>query len=270
MKWRSFADTRYFEGICLGIFIFTIFASATVLIVFHDTDKIVDLESYFLGTIAIGAAFFSVKTIQRQILQQIEAEEEAVKRKKRDKQVALTLVSVRFTTGVERTIKWHLDPTVGPPPDTTYFDPLVAELSEFCEFASEAEFEFIASLLTVFQVLTSRLESNTIALPIDYNNENPIFHRLARMTFDTEALNWAVLAVIMGQILQWSRNPMVGMGQAVITCEQLRRRIDDAWVVPNSVSSAPCSVGRIEDILKIRTKEDRAIPSWMSENGVGK
>ncbi|WP_300062268.1 hypothetical protein [uncultured Roseobacter sp.] len=270
MRWRSFADTRYFEGICLGIFLFAVFASATVVIIHYDSGKIADLENYFFGAIAIGAALFSVKTVKRQILQQIEADEEEVKRKRRVKQVALTLVSVRFSTGVNQVIKWHLDPTVGTPPDTEYFDPLVKELSDFCEFASEAEFKFIASLLTVFQVLTSRLESNAIALPSDYNDPNPVFHRLARMTFDTEALNWAVLAVMMGQVLQWSRNPQVGMGQPVVACDQLSRRIDDAWMVPNSVSSAPPSVGRIEEILKKRSEEGRVTPSWMHTHGIGR
>lgn len=79
MKWRSFADTRYFEGICLGIFLFAIFASATVLIIHHDSGKIAEFENYFFGAIAIGAALFSVKAIRHQIFQQIEAGEAEIR-----------------------------------------------------------------------------------------------------------------------------------------------------------------------------------------------
>lgn len=179
------------------------------------------------------------------------------------------MVSVRFTTGIENIIKWHLDPTVGPHPDTTYFDPLLNEFSEFCEFASDKEFKFIASILTVFQVLTSRLENNAIALPNDYNNENPVFYRLSRKTFDTEALNWAVLACLMSQVLLWSRNPKVGMTAEAITCDQLARRIHDAWLVPNTVSPAPASVSRIETILDNRRSAGRVAPTWMRDHGIG-
>lgn len=266
MKWRSFSDARYFEGICLGIFLFTVFVSVSVILVDFDSKNITELENYFFGMVAFGAAYFSVKIARRQIQQVIEADENKISRKKRVSRVSLSLTATRSNDLVKLIIKWNLNP-VGPLPlQLKAFDKMVKELSEFCEFADDAEYRFIGSLLSIFQVLSSRIRENSGSTAVAYRNPSDPMHQIALMTLDGEAINWAVLSLMFDRLLLWSRDPDNSMGQLDFTRAEIERRIDDAWIVPNTVSTAPSSVGRVTRVMKKRELQGRTLPTWMTEH----
>lgn len=269
MRWRSFAETRYFEGVCLGLLLFTVFASATIILVNFEAKRIADLENYFFGTIAFLAAYASVRTINRQIKQQIEQHEDSINRKKRVKQVSLALAAVKSNAILVRMIRWHLDPPNNPQPNISEFDEMIRDFSDFCEFASENEYKFIASLLSIFQVLTSRLNINSSNFLSNYNSTHPPTQMIVRMNADAEAINWAILACLLDEVLFWARDPRAGMRRAEPSTDQISRQIGDAWMLPNVVSTKPSSVVRIDQTLISRKQQGSVIPSWMRNFGIG-
>jgi hypothetical protein len=226
------------------------------------------LENYFFGAIAITGAYFSIRTINKQILQQIEAEEERRDRRFiRLRSIVLLELSALYDE-VRRIMKWHEKPSREFPVDLVSFEARLRSLSEVIEFAPPGAARALSIWVAIYQVLQSRLMDSVEK----YAGKNDVASVASALSDDaaitSEFINWAAFLAIMDSLFPFARGDIPDIKDVQLTEFEVLKSVDWYYVTPGIAGNVPIRVEKARRLLEDRVSKGYFLPDYWSKLGV--
>jgi hypothetical protein len=267
VRWRSFADARYLEGVCFGLALFSVSLSIFILVEVGWGDTFGRLENYFFGVIAILSAYFSVRALNKQMLQQIElADDERSRRFLRTRATALLELSSIFEE-INSVLRWYENPMKPLECNIDTLEGRFRALSEGIEHAPDDVARNLAIFISAFQILKTRLVQH-LELYAGRTDVRSVVEWNMDPSMMMGYIDWAAYRTLAEPLLKFARGDTDALRPPHINRHDVELVLDTYYVVPGTVGEAPSRVSAAKREIERRATSGAYLSNFWPKIGV--